>query len=355
MSVPFLSEMHLRNAYREKLVSMLKNLPAARETALASFILVCANAYFDAQVHTALASELQAAFDQLHAAYTDLFARGQVVEERYAEDLLVFLKMTLVGLERLQITEHSQVENWQVQFNHLRSFRPQRAAARPVASIDAPFIEHSFFYDPELCERESFWSGDLEGKQAFLLYNKYPFARLHALLIPEPDRHQRQFLEQEYHHWAWQSVKSLAREMPGFGLGYNALGTFASVNHLHFQTFIEPRGMPVTWEIWRHNGGDRPYPAQCRVFDSCEIAWDWLDSIHRRNLNSYNLLYTPGRLYAFERRRQGTYKHSRWTSGFAWFEMSGNLITFSREDYLTISSEQIQREFLRLSVVDKSS
>lgn len=346
----FLSEKHLRAAYREKLAAMLEHPPAARETALANFILVCANAFFDAEIHTALSEGLHTAFSQLHAVYTDLFARGQVVEERYAEDLLVFLKMALVGLDRLQLTEHRQVDGWQVQFNHLRSFRPQRAAARLVPSIDLPFSEHTFFYDSELCERESFWSGNLEGKRAYLLYNKYPFARLHALLIPEPEHRQRQLLNEDYHTWAWQAVRSFARDIPGFGLGYNALGTFASVNHLHFQTFIEPRGLPVSWPMWRHNGGMVPYPAQCRVFDSCVESWEWLNAIHHRNVTSYNLLYMPDRLYAFERRRQGTYKHSRWTSGFAWFEMSGNLITFSREDYQTITLDQIQREFLRLGL-----
>lgn len=348
MAAPFLSENQLRVAYRARLSALLQNPPAARESALASFILACANAYFDGEVLATLAPSLQAAFDNLREAYTGLFAAGQVVDERYAEDLLVFLKMTLVGLDHLQVTEHRRINGWDVQFNHLRSFRPQRAAARPVASIDLPFNEHGFYYDPELCERESFWSGSLEGKQAFLLYNKYPFARLHSLLIPEPERRQRQFLEREYHDWAWQAVSQLGRDLPGFGLGYNALGTFASVNHLHFQTFLDPQGMPVTWPTWQHNGGFRPYPAAVRVFASPVDSWPWIAAIHRRNTTSYNLLFTPGRLYAFERRRQGTYRHSRWTSGFAWFEMSGGLITFTREDYQTLTTEQVRKEYEKI-------
>ena len=344
------SEAQVRQSYIHKLGQLLHAGEHDPDHGLAAFILACANAYFDREILAEMKEALNESFVRLREYYGYLLAKGCLINEQYAEDLLVFLKIGIVGMENLRLAEHRQVAWWRLQFNHIRSFRPQRVAARLVPSIDVAFNENTFFYTTALCQRESFWSGDLEGKPTYLLYNKYPFARMHTLLLPEPEKHHRQFLTPDLHEWAWQATQALADDMPGFGMGYNALGTFASVNHLHFQSFIEPRGMPVTWDIWQHNGGSEIYPTACLVFDTQQKSWDWINRIHQQDTTSYNVLYTPGKMYCFERKRQGTYKHSRWTSGFAWFEVSGNLITFNREDYITITFEKIEREFKKLQV-----
>lgn len=349
MELIFSSEERFRAAYRVKLGRMLQSSPGGPDARLAAFILACANAYFDEELLPALEGDLRHAFTRLRDHYAALFTDGQVVEERLAEDLLVFLKIALVGMENLKVAEYRNLDRWRLQFNHLRSFRPQRSAARPVTSIHQPFNEHQFYYDPALCERESFWSGDLAGKRAHLLYNKYPFARLHALLIPEPERKHRQILDQDMHNWIWKVTERLGRGLPGFGIGYNAIGTFASVNHLHLQTFVEPRGMPITWDCWAHNNGQESYPLACRAFSTPEESWKWLDDIQQADRHSYNLLYAPGRVYAFERKRQGTYRHARWTSGFAWYEVSGGAITFSREAFESLTTEQLLKEYQKLA------
>jgi len=346
----FSSENKFSEAFRKKLLTLLNTGAASSDFGLSAFILVCANAYFDANLLATMDKELKSSFLRIQAGYTDLFARGQIINERYAEDLLVFLKMSLVGLDRLQTTEHRQSGHWKVQFNHLRSFRPQRAAAKSFSSISIPFNDQVFHYDKNLCERESFWAGMLEGRLAYFLYNKYPFARLHTLLIPEPEQGHRQFLEKEFHTWVWQVTEALSAKIPGFGVGYNCLGSFASVNHLHFQTFIEPAGMPVASKIWKHNGGTVEYPVNCSVFTSPDDSWAWIDAIYRENIHAFNLLYTPGKIYCFKRKRQGTFRHARWTSGFAWFEMSGNLITFSKEDFNSLTREQIEKEYKTIRI-----
>lgn len=344
------SEDDYRQAYRQKLVQMLQAASSDPDYGLAAFILACANSFFDGLLLADLRNVLADTFGRLHKQYAQLLAQGRILDERHAEDLLVFLKIGLVGFDHLKVTEHRQAAWWQVQFNQIRSFRPQRTAARPVASIHQAFNEFGFHYDQELCAREGFWEGRLGSKQAFFLYNKYPFARLHALLVPEPELLHPQYLNYSHHAWAHQVTQSLASALPGFGLGYNSLGTFASVNHLHFQSFIEPRGMPVTWDIWQHNGGTKMYPTACIAFDSLNESWDWIEAIHHMDKTAYNLLYTPERIYGFERKRQGTYKHAAWTSGFAWFEVSGNLIVFSQEDFQSITFEKIEKEFTKLAV-----
>ena len=344
----FASEESFWDAYRRKLALLLREEDNAPDFGLGAFVLVCANAYFNREVLSALQPDLQQSYGRLRALCADFLQHGRLFDDRYAEDLLVFLKMALVGLENLQVTEYRQVGAWNVQFNHIRSFRPQRAAGHPVASIELPFNDRLFYYHTRILERESFWCGELNGKKACLLYNKYPFARLHSLLLLEPERKLRQVLNPEALAWAWETVRSLSASLPGFGLGYNSLGTFASVNHLHFQTFIEPHGMPVTSGHWKHNGGTEDYPLACRVFEDPESAWDWMQEIHQRDKTSYNLLIVADGIYGFERRRQSTYTHSKWTSGFAWFEVTGNMLTFSKDDFQTLSVEQVKREFEKI-------
>jgi len=345
-----------RLAYRRKLSELLRLGENDPDFGLAAFVLACANAYFDGSLLDEMKTDLERSFARLRRVIAALLSNGQIIHERYAEDLLVFLKIGLVGLENLRLTEHRQQqgnapgEAWRVQFNHIRSFRPQRNAARPVTSVKTPFNEAIFYYTPELCQRENFWSGRLEGKTACLLYNKYPFARLHALLLPEPEAHHPQFLDRSLHAWAWQAVSILGQNLPGFGMGYNSLGSFASVNHLHFQTFIEQEGMPVTSGAWQHAGGPNPYPIACQVFGSWQESWGWIERIHHQDVHAYNLLYTPGKIYCFERKRQGQYKPAQWTSGFAWFEVSGNLITFSQENFQSITYEHIRKECHKFSV-----
>ena len=351
---PFSSEAQFRSRYRDQLSAMLRSTASTRDFGLSTFILVCANAYFDRDILGEMDNDLRRAFINIREKYFRLFAEGQILDERFAEDLLVFLKISLVGLEQLRVTEHKSIGDWTLQFNHIRSFRPQRTAARLVPSIDIPFNENGFHYDAALCERESFWSGNLAGKNVSLLYNKYPFARLHALLLPEPERYQRQFLELENHKWAWETTQYLSQDLPGFGLGYNSLGTFASVNHLHLQSYIEPAGLPVMQTSWKHNGGTLDYPLPCQAFDSIAESWQWMKRIYTQNTNSFNLLYTPGKIYCFERKRQGTYRHARWTSGFAWYELSGNLITFSREDYSALTPNKIEKEYKKLKILTKT-
>ena len=89
------------------------------------------------------------------------------------------------------------------------------------------------------------WSGEKLGIHFDLYYNKYPFVELHCLLVPERENCLPQFHLQEMHTFIWQLVKQLAAGLPGLRIGYNALGAFASVNHLHYQLFVREQALPV--------------------------------------------------------------------------------------------------------------
>ena len=64
---------------------------------------------------------------------------------------------------------------------------------------------------------------------------------------------------------------------------------------------------------------------------------------------SYNLIYLPGRLYCLPRRRQGTYHHSSWASGFAWYETAGGFTTFDRHQFGIIGQQELEAELALLA------
>lgn len=315
---------------------------------LGSFILVCANASFDKRVEGATAEGLAALYKSLSDEYVDALSSGKPIQA-VEEDLLVFLKLHAVGFERLQATETRQTGWWEVQFNQLRSFRPKRITTQVPQTLHTPFDEAGFHFNKPFMQKEAFWAGKLCGRHATLYYNKYPFADFHCLLVPERESCLSQFLTEAHHFYLWQATLDLSRTLDGVGFGYNSLGAFASVNHLHFQMFIKPAGLPVMRADWRHNGGNVSYPVHCSKFDSAAAAWNFLSELHENN-TPYNLLYSKGTLYVFPRKKQGCYLQPDWTSGFAWLEMAGGMITFNRESYLNLDDASISQELSKLAV-----
>jgi hypothetical protein len=187
------------------------------------------------------------------------------------------------------------------------------------------------------------------GRHATLYYNKYPFVDFHGLLVPERDSCLPQYLTEAHHFYLWEATEKLSLTLAGVGFGYNSLGAFASVNHLHFQMFIKPEGFPVMAQAWRHNGGEMPYPATCLAYSDPKSAWAGIHDLHESE-TPYNLLYEAGRMYLFPRRKQGTYLQPAWTSGFTWHELAGGIITFNREDYERLDAAAIERELACLAL-----
>ena len=173
-----------------------------------------------------------------------------------------------------------------------------------------------------------------------LLYNKVPFAELHALLVPDGEACHPQLLDERFHHFAWERSAAFGATLPGVALGYNALGAHASVNHLHFQLTLRERPLPVAAPQWRHNGGAETYPAACQAFDAPDAAWRCIDRLHR-SATPYNLIYTPGRLYCLPRRNQARVEPPPWGGTMAWGELAGSVVTFNRTDYERVDADEV--------------
>lgn len=303
------------------------------------FILVTANASFEPSLFNRLRARLTSTYSDMLVKLQAAYTQGGNVDEA-DDDLLVFLKMAAIGFEKLAITESRQAGIWEVQFNHLRSFRPMRNSQRPMNSIHAPFDEHGFNFNKPFIQQETLWSGNVCGQEFDLYYNKYPFVEQHSLLVPARKDCLPQYHVDEMHTFIWNLVELLSPTLPGLRIGYNALGAFASVNHLHFQLFVRDRELPVERENWVHNGGSEPYPVDCRCYEDADAAWEAIERLHRDN-QAYNLLYSARGMYCMPRKKQGDFQLAEWSNGFSWYELCGGMITFNRQDFLSLQPGRI--------------
>ncbi len=327
-------------AFRGAFIRGLTRLVADRE-GLGPFILAFNNAAFDEQVHQALRHALARRFGELAAACRRALRRGADPDEP-ADDLAVFLRMMAIGFEDLQPVARRRIGPWELQFNQVRAFRPSRAAAESPQGSRAAFEPKGFHFNRPFLRAETFWAGELAGRRADLLYNKFPFVDLHTLLVPDREAEAPQFLTARDHDYAWALAAELGRYLPGLTIGYNSYGAFASVNHLHFQMCLRDSPLPIASSRWRHNGGGEAYPLGCAVFDEPGAAWDRIAALHARDL-SYNLAYMPGRLYCLSRRRQGSYAVPVWCSGHSWYELSGGTICFDADRFQSLDAEAIEQ------------
>ncbi len=323
----------LHNAFEKGLDRQLE------EDSLGTFILVLANSLFEEQIFVKFRDRLKEKFEQKKQAYTNNLRLGKHLHGA-PDDILVFLELIAIGFDNLNTTEFRSTENWELQFNQLRALRPRRMSGTIVSTLSQDFDENAFHFNKPFLDKEIFWSGVIDGMAVKLLYNKFPFAMLHGLLVPEAEQKIPQILGADMHSFISSLIKQLGNNIPDIAIAYNGYGAGASINHLHFQTFTINRPLPVLKQHWQHNGGSTVYPVTCKVFDDSNIAWQYIDKLHRSNI-TYNLLYLPGKTVCLPRAFQGSYEIPDWTENFAWYELCGGITTFNQNDFLNLADKKI--------------
>jgi hypothetical protein len=337
---PFTSHSTLQQRFADGLAAMLES-----HRGLGVYILVLANAAYDARFWAQLAPALAARHAELADHITESLRAGQKLDEP-DDDMLVFLKLLAIGLEHLTPLESRRAGPWNLMFNPLRALRPPRISGQTFEGLLRPFDPAGFHFNKPFLAKEVLWEGPLAGKPARLLYNKFPFARLHGLLVPEPLRELPQTLTPELHGWAWHLCAHAG--MRGLCLGYNSHGAGASINHLHFQSFVEPDPLPVQDPRFSHNGGSVSYPLPCKRFTEPADAWLELDHLHEQNI-PYNLIYSKNCLQLVARVPQDNSKLSTQSRGYGWSEMAGAITLFNREAFESLSAAEFEMELARFA------
>jgi hypothetical protein len=339
---PFVSLDALRQAFVTGLDTML-----ARHDALGVYILVLANAAQDPSLWHSLHGPLIHRHQQLAEAIRQALRHGEKINAP-ADDLMVFLKLMALDLKPdefalLQVSPPRRLGPWEVQYNPMRGLRPARMSEARLTGIMQPFDAAGFHFNKPFLAKEVLWQGELAGKSARLLYNKFPFAPWHGLLAPQPEQQRPQFLTPEMHGWAWEVTQQAGLDIPGFGLTYNSFGAYASVNHLHFQTFVREQPLPL------QQLDPATYPLPLHRFTDVEHAWFHIDALHVAEI-PYNLIYDANGVHVIARARQGDVPLQAWSPGFAWSEVAGAFSVSSREDFESLSENSIEQAMAALRV-----
>lgn len=331
---PFSNDEIFHQAFADGLVRML-----GEASGLGTFILVLNNALADPRLQQRLAESLRQGFERLAAGCRDALRSGHAPDQP-ADDLLVFLELMAIGLEAIPACRYRPLGPFEAQFNLVRALRPARASKSAPQRIHQAFDPDKFHFDKPFIDAERLWHGTLCGQAVDLLYNKFPFVEHHALLVPERGRRRPQFLTREDHLHAWRVCETLGAHISGVGLGYNSLGAFASVNHLHFQLFARQNPLPVQLPVWQHNGGATAYPTGCERFDATEAAWQRIEGLQAGN-QPFNLVYSPGQMLAFPRRLQGSYETPQCCPGQAWYELAGGVVAFDPKTFAALDETML--------------
>lgn len=341
----FLSPASLQTAFESGLDQQLD------EDSLGSFILVLANSLLDEKIFTKFKQRLQDKYELQKQKHSSTLRQGKPLHDA-PDDMLVFLKLIAMGFNNLSTTEYRHTESWEFQFNQLRALRPQRMSDASISRLLQDYDENAFNFNKPFLNKEVFWSGVIDGVPVKLLYNKFPFAPLHGILVPEPGENLPQFLNADKHHFTSSLCTQLGQNIPNIAIAYNSYGAGASINHLHFQTFTMQEPLPVLRSHWQHNGGNTPYPVSCRVFESPVEAWHNINELHHSNI-TYNLVYLPDRIICLERPFQGSYEIPQWTENFAWYELCGGVMTFNQDDFKKLEDDRISAALstLRISTI----
>lgn len=340
----FRSEEEYLNRYTSQLQELI------RSPKLGGFIIAMAHYYFDRTIFDRIGLDvlplLEEAYQGFHAQIKGLLAEGKGTKGIREEDLVTFCKIALMGgLDQLAGTEYREVGPVRLQYNHLRSLKPKGEAAKKVKKVKPPCIkklEDGFFNQPFL-KSECFTEVELADERVSFFFNKYPYVNLHAILVPDREKKHNQYLLEKHHRWAWAAVQALDQIMPGSSIAFNSYGAFGTINHLHLHYAVWPDGYPVTRTPREEYPGD--FEEICSEFE----AWQWVKEKQEKNI-AHNLLYTPGKMYGFARQFQSACKSSDWTTGFAWCELSGDIIVPNRDAMTDLTFDQIKEEFEKMRI-----
>ena len=329
-----------KQAFEQGLVNIIKNQTAG------TFILACANIFQQPELLKKNKMLLRDCYKQIKNDYK---IRKQQPPTDADDDVMVMNQIISVGFDNLQPLKTRQPEKnghqYQLNLNQLRSFRPARMSAQKNIRLNTAFNPNGFHFDKAFLKKEIFAEGAYQGKQISLLYNKFPFVNYHALLVVDKNLQHNQFLTKEYLDYIFCLQTDNEIKIPEWVTAYNSLGAGASINHLHFQVFLQSQPLALFSSHLTHNGGTESWPAYCCVFNTTEACWHYLQQLHAHNI-PYNLLVKYKKIFCLPR-KPATQTYATFNvASYGWSEMAG-IFTFSDNNIFTQATPALLEETLR--------
>ena len=315
---------------------------------LGVYILVLANAAYDARLWAQLAPALSARHAELAAAVTDALRSGRQLSEP-DDDVLVFLKLHAIGFDQLQTLQSRCAGDWEVLFNPIRALRPPRMSGLKFDSLLRPFDPAGFHFNKAFLAREILWQGELAGKPARLLYNKFPFARLHGLLVPEPCARTPAIS----HAPNCTTGHGHSARKPTCPVSASATTARARAPRSTICTSRASCGRSrcrCRTRVLSTTAAPGPTRSPCQRFTDATTAWFQLDQLHQHN-TPYNLIYSRGCLHLVARVPQDSDKLSAQSRSYGWSEMAGVVTLFSRETFDGLTCRSVRGRIGRIRAV----
>ena len=327
------------DAFKTDFIQGLQHMLREDAEGLGAFILVLANSMQDEMLYTHLSPALKKKLGQLSSK--TLIAP--------ADDKAVFLALKQRGFDQLVPWHTLKKTPWELIYNPLRSLRPARSSQQVIHTIQQAFNPQGFNFNKTFLRPEILWEGVHQQRHLRVLYNKFPFAPWHLLIVPEAEQQHPQFLSQAMHYYMMDLSVEYADIFTGFGIGFNSLGAYASINQLHFQAFIREAALPIESTHWQHNGGDTLYPIHCIASDNAHTTWQIIASYHAEN-QPYNLVYRANICYIIPRQMQGVIHLPDWAQGLAWLELCGVLTVSNLRACTDLSAAEIEQTLSTLQL-----
>ena len=322
----------LNISFKEKLKTLVY------EDSLGAYILSLANALSDTALYQYLEGDLK----------TRLTALSKKRPNSSADDDLVFNQLIDSNQSFPKLAQFKNVGSWVVQYNQIRSYRPARNASDKVTSIHKDFDKNGFHFNKPFLQNEKLISIKYNNVELDLFLNKFPFSQNHLLLLINPKACSPQFLTYETLKLI-HSLSSSLKEQKNNYFAYNSIGSYASVNHLHFHFNQLNFPLPISNPHWTHNGGNTNYPIKCYKFDSVKASWELISKLHQLN-QAYNLIIEKSTIYVLPRAFQGYKTHSKWVQNIAWFELAGVITLDDEKTYQKLSETMIFNELSKLNI-----
>lgn len=327
--------------FKTLFVNHLKSMMADDE--LGAFILVLANSLQDEFLKTELDEDLRENFRSLQSK----FINGELSAAK--DDLEVFEKLLDFDLGELPVWQRRATGDWEIAFNVLRRLRPARASGQKFTSIKQVFDESKFHFNKSFLDPEILWQGEYRDLMVKVLYNKFPFADYHLLVVVSPEENSAQLLTQEKHGYAFSLVTDVAQALPGFAMGYNSLAAGASVNHFHFQGFVRQQEFAIEKTHWSHHGGEIDYPLTVECFTDAESSWNYIERLTEKDI-AFNCVYREKYCYVIPRIYQGSSEVPEWLSGAGWIDVAGAITVSDEANFNAIEQQPISDGLELLSV-----
>jgi len=294
---------------------------------------------------------------------TELFGKvKEQINDIEAEDAIV----------RIGKPKYKKVGHFISHFNPFRGLRPPGAAKMENLPIDMPFPHNDpkAFHFGKINEEEIFTKVIMNGKKIELLYNLFPFAPFHFLLVPDRGACLPQSLaDAEQLKLAWYYLKLTGD--PNLRLAFNSLGAYASAPHMHWQGFYNTEGFrpPIDKAINQAPKGVTEL-SEWPIKGTTVIKGDdtfvlketnlMIQSIIARakaspNTIAFNLYMRPDSITIIPRKHQSAMVDyinnvAKFTTGPAFFESIGIMIMPSRDHYNGTTEEQLRALYQYMSI-----